>query len=193
MRQLPRRDLGRLARALHKVEGVEAAVLYGSVARGDYGARSDIDVLVVASDARAAGAAQEALAELDLSRSVQPTVRTKQQLEKTDFGLLRRIFQEGLVLFARKPLELPAAGLLAIKPHVLFTFSLGNIPQKEKARVNRLLYHSKQQGKSGGIVGDVGGRRLARGCVLVPASARKRLEMVFKHLRIQAEALEIWL
>lgn len=193
MRRLPKRDINKLTRRLHQVEGVEAAILYGSIARGDYGPRSDIDILVLVEDVRAGRMAREILAEIELSRSVQPTIRTKKQLEQTDFGLLRKIFQEGLVLFAKKPLDLPAADVLQIKPYTLFVFELGRIAQKEKARFNRELYQSKRHGGTGGVIGEVGGRKLARGCVLAPAGARRRLEMLFKRFKVEAEGMQVWL
>ena len=193
MRRLPKRDIAKLARCLHQVQGVEAAILYGSIARGDYGPKSDIDVLVVVQDAGGARTVQDTLAELELSRPVQPTIRTTKQLEETDFGLLRKIFQEGLVLFAARPLGLPAADLLQVKPHLLFTFKLGTMPQKEKARFNRRLYQSKKHGSRGRLIGEVGGRKLASGCVLVPAGARSRLEAIFKRFKVNAQPMDVWL
>lgn len=192
MKKFPKRDINKLVHALQQIPGIDAAIVYGSIARGDYGPSSDIDVLVIIDDLAAASATTDCLAGLELSRSVQPTIRTKEQLQETDFGLLRKIFQEGQVLFARKPLSIPAADILQIRPWILYSFELTDLAQKDKARFNRQLYSSSKYKGSGGLLGEVGGRKVARGCVMVPAETRNRIEALFKRFRIQAEVLEIW-
>ena len=39
--------IGQIAAALNRVEGVDYAFVYGSFAKGDYGEKSDVDVLVI--------------------------------------------------------------------------------------------------------------------------------------------------
>ncbi len=193
MRKLPRREMNKLTQGLREISGVETVVLYGSIARGDYGPNSDMDILVIVRDRKSARLVREALSEIDLSRPLQPTIRTAKQLEQTDFGLLRKIFQEGIVLLCNKPQDLPAAGLLQLKPHILFAFDLKGVPQKEKARLNRLLYHSKTGGHSGGLVGEANGRKLGRGCILVPKEAQKKIQSLFNRFKVRAESIDIWL
>ncbi len=192
MKRFPKRDINKLVYALQQIPSIDAAIVYGSIARGDYGPSSDIDVLVIIDNLAVERATQDCFAGLELSRSVQPTIRTKEQLQETDFGLLRKIFQEGQVLFARKPLAIPAADILQIRPWILYSFELTNLTQKEKARFNRQLYSSTKYQGPGGLLGEVGGRKVARGCVIVPTAAQNRMEALFKRFRIKAESLEIW-
>ncbi|MFC1530103.1 nucleotidyltransferase domain-containing protein [Gemmatimonadota bacterium] len=192
MRRYPKRDINKLVQILKSIEGVEAAIVYGSIARGDYGPRSDIDVLIIVNTSDTADIAQDILAGLQLNRTVQPLIRTQAQLEESDSGLMKNIFMEGEVLFARKPLSVPVAAILNLRPWVLYTFKLTDLPQKEKARFNRQLYNSSNQGRAGGALGDAGGRKLARGCVMVPAVARKQIDTLFRRFKVQAESSEIW-
>jgi len=193
MKRFPRRDINKLVRALKSIAGVDAAVVYGSIARGDYGPRSDIDVLVIVSELDIVEAAQDLLAGLQLKRAVQPLIRTAEQLEGADSGLMRNIFVEGFVLFAAKPLLIPAAGILDVNPWVLYIFDLKNLPQNEKARFNRQLYSSLKHGPTGGgLLGEVGGKKIARGCVMVPASGRARLDVLFRRFKVQINRMEVW-
>lgn len=40
--------LRRLSKKLASIDAIDAIVLYGSFARGDYGAKSDVDLLLIA-------------------------------------------------------------------------------------------------------------------------------------------------
>jgi predicted nucleotidyltransferase len=192
MRRYPKRDIHKLVQILKSIEGVEAAIVYGSIARGDYGPKSDIDVLIIADTIDTAEIAQDILAGLQLNRAVQPLIRTQAQLEDSDSGLMKNIFMEGEVLFARKPLSIPAAAILQLRPWVLYTFELTDLPQKEKARFNRQLYSSSIQGRTGGVLGDAGGKKLARGCVMVPAAARKQIDVLFRRFKVRTASSDIW-
>lgn len=193
MKRFPKRDINKLVHALQSIQGIDAAIVYGSIARGDYGPSSDIDVLLILDTLETEDIALDLLAGLELNRAVQPIVRTRKQLEATDSGLVENIFQEGMVLFARVPLNIPAASILDVHPWVLYRFELTDLPQKEKARFNRQLYSSTKHNGSGGLLGELGGKRLARGCVVVPASAQKRIDALFRRFRVQARGMDIWM
>lgn len=193
MKRFPRRDINKLVHALQSIQGIDAAIVYGSIARGDYGPNSDIDVLLIVDAPETVDITQDLLAGLELNRAVQPIIRTREQLEATDSGLVENIFQEGIVLFASVPLFIPAASILDVHPWVLYSFELTDLPQKEKARFNRQLYSSTRYKGSGGLLSEIGGKRIARGCVVVPASAQKSMEALFRRFRIQAQSMEIWM
>ena len=193
MKRFPRRDINKLVHALQSIQGIDAAIVYGSIARGDYGPNSDIDVLLIVDAPETVDITQDLLAGLELNRAVQPIIRTREQLEATDSGLVENIFQEGIVLFASVPLFIPAASILDVHPWVLYSFELTDLPQKEKARFNRQLYSSTRHKGSGGLLSEIGGKTIARGCVVVPASAQKSMEALFRRFRIQAQSMDIWM
>lgn len=93
-------QLGRLKAALRTEPSVALAVLYGSMARGDDTADSDLDVLVAFKDGRAAAASVGARLSGALDRhtdvAILPVVRKQTPL------LLLRAVDEGRVLVDRR-------------------------------------------------------------------------------------------
>ena len=68
--------------ALHKVDGIKAAWLYGSFAKNEADARSDIDVLIVGRPDAAQLAAKVREAERALRREINYTVLTSGELKR---------------------------------------------------------------------------------------------------------------
>lgn len=93
------------ARALPR-QGIEAAVLFGSVARGEPRARSDIDILVVVDDpSRSAAVGKVAASMLDrFDANVSPLVLTRNEVARrlgAFDSLLLTIASEGRLLRGR--------------------------------------------------------------------------------------------
>jgi len=89
-------------------QGLSGVVLYGSVARGEAGPRSDVDVLVVVDDMRSVSAVREAaVAVLDrFDANVVPLVLTRGEVDRRLRAfdpLLLTIAQEGRRLRGRVP------------------------------------------------------------------------------------------
>jgi len=188
-----KRNLKKLVKCLTPIAGVKTVILYGSFARGDFGPKSDLDLFIITDKAGARNAVLRALAELELDRRIQPTVRTEQELRKTDTGLLQNVFDDGKVIYLREPMEIPVKALLGLKPFSIFIFELTHLDQKTKARFNREMYdRSRGRYKYDGLLGEIGGRRLSRGCVLVSTSAKARLLRFFKKYSVRVQEIEVW-
>lgn len=89
-------------------QGLKAAVLFGSAARGEASARSDVDVLVVVDEPRRAEAIlREAGSMLDrLDAAVSPLVLTEREVDRRIAAfdpLLETIAAEGKLLRGRAP------------------------------------------------------------------------------------------
>ena len=69
-----------LQRALKKVEGIDAAYIYGSVAKDEADASSDIDLLIIGEPEQAALALEVKRAEKTLKREVNYTVLKRREL-----------------------------------------------------------------------------------------------------------------
>lgn len=190
-----KRILNKIAKTLSAIEDVKAVVLYGSFARGEYTSRSDIDLLILTTEKITSEIVQDKVIQLEqeTGRNIQPTIRTLEELQKTDTGLLQNIFQEGKVLYLREAADIPSAILLQQKPYLVYTFQLNSLSQKEKARFNRHLYEQTRKGyKYKGLLQELGGQKLSSGCVLVPHSEKQKIEKFFRQFKVQFSQLKVW-
>ncbi|PIW68230.1 MAG: hypothetical protein COW10_03685 [Candidatus Omnitrophica bacterium CG12_big_fil_rev_8_21_14_0_65_42_8] len=190
-----KRILNKIAKALSAIEDVKAVVLYGSFARGEYTSRSDIDLLILTTEKKTSEVVQDKVIQLEqeTGRNIQPTIRTLEELQKTDTGLLQNIFQEGKVLYLREAADIPSAILLQQKPFLVYTFQLNSLTQKDKARFNRQLYQQTRKGyKYKGLLQGLGGQKLSAGCVLVPHTEKQKIEKFFRQFKVQFSQLKVW-
>jgi len=188
-----KRILKKIVKSLSPVEDLKAIILYGSFARGDFGPKSDIDLFFLTAKPGTRLKIQDSIIGLELERDIQPTIRTLDELKKTDTGLLQNVFQEGKIIFLREAMDIDVRLLLKQKPYILYTFSLDNLDQKRKAKFNRELYSRKSEKYSySGLLQDLGGRKLASGCIMVSLDKKREVEKFFKKYKISPEAINIW-
>lgn len=190
-----KRILNKIAKTLSEIEDVKAIVLYGSIARGEYTSRSDIDLLILTTENMTSKEIQDKIIELEseTGRNVQPTIRTLKELQKTDTGLLQNIFQEGRILYLREVLDIPSTILLQQKPYLIYSFQISRLAQKDKARFNRQFYEQAKKGyKYKGLLQETGGQKLSAGCVLVPHAGKQKIEKFFKKFKVQFNQLKVW-
>jgi hypothetical protein len=128
-----------------------------------------------------------------IGKSIQPTIRTMEEFKKTDSGLLQNILREGKILFLRDFLEISAIQLLKQKPYAVYTFRLNSLSQKNKAKFNREFYfRSKKNYEYQGLLHQLGGEKLASGCVFIPFAKKAELEKFFKKYKISYASKNIW-
>ena len=114
------------------------------------------------------------------------------ELKETDTGLLLNIFQEGKVLYLKEPLDIGVNLLLQQKPYFIYSFSLGNLDQKTKAKFNRELYESKsKQYAYQGFLQEIHGQKLSKGCVLIPFNKKKPLDKFFKKYKTSVHSQQM--
>jgi predicted nucleotidyltransferase len=190
-----KRILKKLAKELSKIEDVKAVILYGSLARGEFTSRSDVDLFILTTKDKTRKEIHDKVIELEseIGRNIQPTIRTIAELQKTDTGLLQNIFQEGKILYLREPSDIPSAILLQQKPYLIYSFQISSLPQKEKARFNRQLYEQTRKGyKYKGLLQEIDGQKLSAGCVMIPYEQKEKIEKFFKKFKVKFEQLKVW-
>ena len=190
-----KRILKKIAKELSGIEDVKAVILYGSLARGEYTSRSDIDLFILTIKDKTRKEVQDKVIKLEseIGRNIQPTVRTIAELQKTDTGLLQNIFQEGKILYLKEPSDIPSAILLKQKPYLIYSFQISNLTQKDKARFNRHLYEQTRKGyKYKGLLQEIGGQKLSAGCVIIPHIQKKKIEKFFRKFKAKFEQLKVW-
>jgi len=188
------KDIDTIALQLSKVKEILATVLYGSCVRGDAGPRSDIDVLVIFNKEKNMRMLETKVSDLlhnKTRRFVQPVCVSLDHMG--DPGLLARIFREGKVLFAKKPLLLHASTMLDTTPQRIFTFSLAKLTPKNKWLINTALYGKTVSGYNyRGILEVMGGKKLGAGVIMVPEQSAQRIIDFFERYKIKPKEIKIW-
>jgi len=186
--------LKKITDALSAIEEIKVIILYGSYARGEFTSRSDIDLFIVTSrDVR--DKIEDKVIELEnqISRNIQPTIRTEKLLKNTDSGLLQNIFQEGKILFLREYFDFPVAFLLEQRPFIIYKFRISDLAQNKKAEFNRELYGYKDKKyEYEGLLQKLRGDRLSSGCVFVPFDGKKQVEEFFSKKKIKFDEITVW-
>ena len=178
---------------ISKIDGVILVILFGSIARGSYSDKSDLDLLIVTEEGRIKRKIEDAIANIDSNIRIQPLIRTTKELGRTDIGLLKNIFLEGKVILLKKPFEIDAWLILKQKPHIIASFSLKNLKQKEKVRFNTALYGTKKEKyQYRGLLEMHNGKKLGLGCVLIPHKSKKPFEEFMKSYNIDYQTEIIW-
>jgi len=187
--------LKKIARELSLIGDVKAVILYGSIARGEFTSRSDVDLFILTTGGKTRKEVQDRIIELEfeIGRNIQPTVRSIKELRKTDTGLLQNIFQEGKIFYLKEPSNIPSAILLEQKPYLIYSFQINSLSQKDKARFNRQLYEQTRKGyKYRGLLQEMGGKKLSAGCVMVPYEQKDKIDNFFKRFKAEFEQLKVW-
>jgi predicted nucleotidyltransferase len=167
-------DLEKLTDAVSGIEGVLGVVLFGSRARGDYDASSDYDLLVIFEDERSMWRNRPKLfaAVSKLGLFTQVLTRTVKELaQKTEPTFLQSIREQGKILYAKYPLDLPAANVETM-PGVIISFSLQKLNQKAKLAIE---YRLMGRRRHDGLLQKLNAIRIGRGAVLVPRDGYAQL------------------
>jgi predicted nucleotidyltransferase len=96
-----------MARALARIEGIEEAWLYGSFARNQQDAASDVDVLVIGAPSEQLLAEGVRKLERDLGREINYTVMTRKEINSR--GARNDVFLDSVWHNKRVPLVAPHA------------------------------------------------------------------------------------
>jgi hypothetical protein len=165
---------------LKNVEGVVGIILFGSVARGEADEGSDIDLLVVFEDEDKLRKNEwEVTRRIPSNLFAQSICVCPSILRRMNPVFVRSVLDEGIILYMRYPwvLRSRVAGAVGF---LLVTYTLENLSQREKQRVDYKLFGKVVGNRSYlGIVEKCGGKRLGRGCFLIP---KEQAETVLKFL-----------
>lgn len=171
MSKLPEADRKLIERFLEKVRSwapptLEGVVLFGSMVRGEFGASSDIDLLMIFDEPNP----EQHLAELTAlitvlkpHREVRPVLTN---LKDIGPDLLGEIMWEGEVLYGKLMLT---PERLALKPYSIISYDLGSSSSTVRQRVARRVYGYTSRKKVGRRVKEYqyGGLAARRDCYVL--------------------------
>lgn len=189
--------LDALARQLRETDDIVGVILFGSYARGEFGRKSDVDLLVlvdadnVATIKRAREAIVRATIETEsafhLPMNLAPLIADANQPRELGPELLHAIWSDGVVLFAE------AAALAALQPDDLspwtaIRFSTADLPGADAVRLSRQLHGREGQG---GLLRPPA-IELARGALLLPAPKAQLVRDALDEVGATHDAIEVW-
>lgn len=189
---LPNKLLDRLAR----IRSLQAAILFGSYARGDADSRSDIDLLLIFDterDVKKAG--KEVLDIMDEFHHL-PLVFSRRSRERIadDLSFFYNVFREGYVLYKRPDAEILPAAIARDKQSIVYCYELTSLSHEQKLRFNSVLSSRvvKKKYRYSGLLERVRGERLGDGVVLVPANAEREVDALFEEYGVTPRKRYIW-
>ncbi|MEK6921615.1 MAG: nucleotidyltransferase domain-containing protein [Nanoarchaeota archaeon] len=184
---------------------IKVVYLYGSVARGDYSLRhSDLDLLVVLScnsNKKIEEKIENTLVPLGLKESVKIQIEfVGKNITEEDHSLLRKVIEEGKVLYARGTIVFDHLQL-GLHQFIVYSYSLKQSTQK--SYFSKVLhgrkswyYDGKKKGKKvikeyPGIIDNNSIFELGRGALLVSKERQKDILRVFEQFGVVYEIKRI--
>lgn len=189
----------RLRQALPR-SALVAAVVFGSVARGEATEESDLDLLVIPRSGHEDDV-------LDAVRQVETDARIRiaaivasPSLDELERQFLESILREGKVILG----ELPKVDLreLDLEPMRLVAFDLRDLDHREKVRLERELFgyvtrkkykRKEYRREVPGKLSEWGGRRIGRGTLVVPERVVPEIDRFLRSHRAKRILIPIWI
>lgn len=179
---------------------VETIIVFGSIARGEANARSDVDVCVV----QLLDVTEEiSNIILDIEKKYDRNINvvfTDRMFSGLDRQFIEAILREGIVVYGKIP---PVSiQRLELEPYEIIRYDLSALSQSDKMRIKRLLYGAKTKkvykGKTyeserRGLVKDFGGLRIGIASILIPERASWVVEKLLREYDIKIRKITIWL
>jgi len=184
-------DIKELGREFGKINGVEAVVLFGSYARGDFDEGSDVDLLLIFQDKFSLEGGWRKITETTAKRHVfvQVVAMTADELRLSP--LLSVVLREGKTLFSTEGFSLQ--GLANFKPYALVSYDLKSMTPDNKVKFVQTL-QGRKSGKYAykGILLELGGFKVGRNCLLLPQESVAKLTDFFDKEGVTYFIRHVW-
>ncbi len=181
---------------------IEVVYLYGSVARGDYSLRhSDLDLLLILScdlNKKIEEKILNTFVALGLSRGVKVQIEfVGKKITEEDYSLLRKVIEEGKVLYAKGTIVFDHLQL-GLRQFIVYSYSLKKSTQK--SYFSKVLHGRKSWYYNGkkkivkeypGIIDNNTIFELGRGALLVAKERQKDMLRVFEQFGVVYEIKRI--
>lgn len=186
-------DFSELVDAVKMVEGVIGIILFGSAARGEADEGSDLDLLVFFEDEE-----KMRRGEWEVTRRVPPETFAQSiclcpsTIAQTNPTFLESVLEEGIILYMQYPLTLKVHQANT-EPSSLVTYSLEGLSQKEKQTIDYKLF-GRRVGKHHylGLIDKRGGKRLGKGCVIVPRAGVETVLAVLREHNAKHSVMQVY-
>lgn len=186
-------------RIKEEISPIEAAVLFGSMARGDYDKRSDIDIMLIIREEQPQThneTISRIVTELHPHREIRAVVTN---LRDYDEEYYQNVFREGKVLFGKIILS---PENLALKPYLIVSYNLSGKPNTLQVKISKKVhgYTSKKviNGKEKiyryeGIEEKYGGKIVSKSAIILPFDKGDKFTEELRQLEVPYKVLKIWM
>jgi predicted nucleotidyltransferase len=170
------------AKQVANIPKIYGIFLFGSVAKGEAAAKSDIDFLIVFDAQQDPDLLDErnqvSQIALDLEKKFDRNIQlvfSNIRFDKLDSQFIEDVLSEGIILFGR-PLMM-AENKLGFSPYVLIHYELVNLSLSDKMKIKRALYGYETRrsfkgktytSKAKGLVNELDGKRTGIASILLP-------------------------
>ncbi|MGH2460326.1 MAG: nucleotidyltransferase domain-containing protein [Chloroflexota bacterium] len=186
-----------LVRRLRSDDAVVAVVVFGSYARGDFGRKSDVDLLILlrslperereAAEGRVVSAAVEAESAAHLPVHLAPLVADADHPEALGAALPHELWTDGVVLYGAMS-ALARLQPTGLSPWDVVRFSLQGVAPNERVRLARRLHGAAQRE----AIIRLPGIDLARGAALVPADQARAVRDALDNAGAIYDIIPVW-
>jgi len=185
----------KFADKINSTRGILQIVLFGSVARGEDTLKSDIDIAIIHNHKDKF----ELMKEVNKYKSdkIQTTFISINDLPK-ESELVGALSGEGLLLYGR-PIIIKEKRL-DLNAKILISYSLADLPQTEKVKVNRALYGSISKSKkldkeykteTKGLVNEPGIEKISKGVLLVNREKAPKIVNMLKRFKVKIREIPV--
>jgi predicted nucleotidyltransferase len=196
-----KKDQKLVERFVERIKGLEkvsAAILYGSVARGDYDSRSDIDIMLVVEEKDPMSILHDVtkiITDLKPHREIRCVLTN---LTDYDAEFYKNVFKDGKVLFGKLVLS---PDHLALRPYLIISYDLKGIPLSKKVKIAQKIYGQRSVKRINGrryeyhyegLKDKYGVTVMKKGIIKIPLQDGKRFLLELKKLGIEANVTEVW-
>ena len=189
-----------IKKSFKKIKEAETIILFGSVARGEAGKDSDLDLCIVYKKG-----GRRILSDifLDLERKYNKDINvifTDSEFKDLGRQFIETIIKEGVVLKGKIP-EI-SLQRLELEPYEIMKYELTSLTHTDKMKVKRLLYGSNStkkykgkiyQSKNEGLVEKFGGMRMGIASILIPERHAGEVERALRAHGAKLHRYTVWM
>lgn len=184
------------------LQSVRKIILFGSVVRGDFHARSDIDMFIdtlSASKIEKVVQKEQSLFEQKIKKTWElrgislPFMIQRGDLNHPRWEALRdQIAQYGKIVYGSYEQAPPG-----LQHYILMTYDLSALKQKKKMGFIRAVYgYKSKKGRveysKKGLLEEVGGRRVGINSLLIPRDKVREIRSLFNKYRVIPRIKDVW-
>ncbi|PIN91399.1 hypothetical protein COU57_00840 [Candidatus Pacearchaeota archaeon CG10_big_fil_rev_8_21_14_0_10_32_14] len=182
---------------IKSVEGIERIILHGSISRGDFDEKSDIDLFIDTTNKKL----EKTISKLkeDYSKTevykkwklkgieMKISIIVGKLEDKEWANLKRAITTTGILLYGKLKSNVE-------KTNQYILFSIENIrPDKKRVAIHRKIYGYTFNGKKvPGLIDEINGIKLGKNIILVPAQYSHKIKDYLKSKKVVPKIYDLW-